>query len=107
MPTRGADTGKFGGYLRSCSAPVYKISSNKHVCGLSIVRYVRAVRGAVFLAMMRIFLDPSVSFAVPMINIVVVCLLQTALKVRFLVPESRVGPIGGIIQDLVYLHRVN
>jgi hypothetical protein len=29
------------------------------------------------------------------------------LKVRFLVPESRVGPIGGIIQDLVYLHRVN
>jgi hypothetical protein len=74
----GAYASKFVGYLRTCSTPVCELLPDEHLWCLSIVHNVCQVGRAILFTMVRIFLNPLVSFRVPMINVVAVGLLQAS-----------------------------
>ena len=93
-------------YWGQCS-PVDELRSNKNICSPRVVFNVVRVRPTIFIAVMRVFLNPLTSILVLMIDIVPVRLLQTPGEVRSFTSKSWILPILVKRQNFCDLHGVH
>src|SRR2546430_2590162 len=93
-------------YLRALLAPICELSAHQDPRSLSIVFDICQVRLTIWMAVVRILLDPTACLWISVINVVPVCHLQAAAKVRSFLTKARIFPIFVVAECFGDLHCV-